>query len=122
MSYLLNYFIKLRAEQYWVGPAIIKDYFVYFDGQQTKIDNNKAVEKVFRDAKIFDNEVSFWVPPPQRAVVKQGGKRNLISYHKKDWTDEGIQKFKERLSHLHFKFIYESIYEEKFETSTLEEQ
>ncbi len=102
------------------GPAIIKEFIVYLDGQPTKVNSYEAAKKVYQAAKIYDKSKSFW-SPMKSAVLKLGGRINIISYPKENWTTEGIEKFKERLSHLGFKFIYESIYEEEFKVSVLVE-
>jgi len=104
-----------------LGPALIKDFIVYFDGQPTRIDNREAAEKVYRPAQIYEKGIKFW-SPMKSTVLKRDGRTDVISYPKAIWTPEGIEMFAERLSHLHFKFIYESIYGEKFETNTLEKQ
>lgn len=103
------------------GPAIIKDFFVYLDRQPTRIDSREAAEKVYQAAQIYNKGIKFW-SPMKSTVLKHDGRINIISYPKENWTTEGIEMFSERLSHLRFKFIYESIYEEEFEISTLEKQ
>ena len=72
-------------------------------------------------AQIYEKGIKFW-GPMKSTVLKRDGRTDVISYPKAIWTPEGIEMFAERLSHLHFKFIYESIYGEKFETNTLEKQ
>ncbi len=105
------------VENCGTGPAIIKDMIVYLDGQPTKVDNQEKAENIYRAANILSDKVSLWHPHGSGAVLKQGGKANIISYAKENRTIDGKEKFKKALSHLHFKFIYESVYTEKFEAS-----
>ncbi len=105
------------VENCGTGPAIIKDMIVYFDGQPIKVDSKEKAENIYRSAIILIDKVGLWHPHGSGAVLKQGGKANIISYAKENWTIDGKEKFKKALSHLHFKFIYESVYTEKFEAS-----
>ncbi len=101
------------------GPAIIKEFFVHLDGQPTKVDSRETANKVYRDAGINISAIKFGCPVPS-VSLRHGGQFNIISYPKNNWTTKGKEEFKKRLSHLSFTFIYESIYKEKFVTSTFE--
>jgi hypothetical protein len=107
----------VRVENHGTGPAIIKDFFVYFKGKPTKVDNREKADNIYRAANLYTSKINLWHPHKSGAVIKQGGTVNLISYVEKNLTIQDVEKFEEKLSHLHFKFIYESIYKEKFEVS-----
>ena len=110
-------FIGVVVENHGVGPAIIKDFIVYIDGQPAIVDSVEAADKVYNATLSIGNEINYWHPEGD-SVLKQGGGKEILWYRKEDWTTKGVEEFKETLSHLSFKFIYESIYREEFEIST----
>ena len=113
-------FIGVWIQNNGYGPAIIKEFIVYLDGQPIKVNSPGSAEKVYQDAKIFFKGVTFW-SPAESFILRHGEDINLISYPKDKWTTGGIKMLVEGLNHLRFQFIYESIYGEEFSKSTLEE-
>ncbi|MHC4268855.1 MAG: hypothetical protein ACYSTS_10340 [Planctomycetota bacterium] len=109
----------VRVENCGTGPAIIKEFIVYFNGKPTKINNREEASNIYRAANLYSEKISLWHPHKSGAVIKQGGTVNLISYLKKDLTIQEVREFEKKLSHLDFKFIFESIYKEKFEASNI---
>jgi len=107
----------VSVENCGFGPAIINDFIVILDGKPTKVNNKKKAENIYKKAHLFSNQLNFWHPYNEGTVIKQGGTVNLITHVKKDLDFPVLSEFEEKLSHLHFKFIYESVYKEKFEAS-----
>ena len=46
----------------------------------------------------------------------------IISYPKEEWIDEDIERLKKGIDSLAYKFVYESIYGEEFEVTSLDRQ
>jgi len=114
-------YMGIQIENNGIGPAIIKKCILFIDKTPFVIDTNEAFVKVFTDAQIFDKKISF-LTLMDGTVIKEGQSVSFISYPEENQTDDGMKKFKERLSHLRIKIIYESIYKEKFEVTNLERQ
>jgi len=55
-------------------------------------------------------------------VLDHGGRMEIISYPKEEWIDEDIERLKKGIDSLAYKFVYESIYGEEFEVTSLDRQ
>lgn len=111
----------VRVDNNGIGPAIIREFLIYLDGQPAKVYSLETARKIYQDAGLIikgvDVSIIEFDDQDPGTTLKHGGRLNIISYPKENWTTEGIKIFEDALSRLGFQFIYESIYEEKFETN-----
>lgn len=114
-------YMGVQIENNGIGPAVIKKCIVFVDGKPTQIDSYGSWEKVGKAAGIFDKKISF-MTFPEGTVVKEGQVIPLISYPKQHWTDPGRKIVENALSRIRVKFIYESMYGDKFEETNLEKE